>query len=525
MTKTYDIKGGLQLTEEFPKGKMPYEPEPFWRESIQLPTYPSLTIDTEVDVAIVGGGITGITTAYLLTKQGLKVAVIEASQVLNGTTGHTTAKVTAQHGLIYDELIQHMGEEKAMQYYKANNDALSFVRQTVKDLQIDCDLTEEDAYMYAVSDEYARKIRKEYSAYQRLGIQSEFSEDIPLPLDVKGAVIMKNQGQFHPLKYLTVLVDELTKSGGEIYEQTTAIDIDQTTPKPTIITREGRRVACKYAIACSHFPFFDGKGFYFTKLHAERSYVLGVRTKQEFPGGMYYSADSPTRSLRYTPINGEKLVLISGDGHKTGQGTSTHKHYKALEEFGQEVLGIEEIKYRWSAQDLYTLDKVPYVGPITSNKQNILVATGYRKWGMSNGAAAAKLLSDLVLEKENPYQDLYNPSRFYADPSIKKFLIQNLDVAGHLIEGKIDIADKRIEDIGNDEGSVVVVNGKRAGCYKDADGNINLVDTTCTHMGCEVEWNSGDRSWDCPCHGSRYSVQGDVIEGPAKKPLKRVDMN
>jgi glycine/D-amino acid oxidase-like deaminating enzyme/nitrite reductase/ring-hydroxylating ferredoxin subunit len=518
------MKEESQVTKEFPQGNMPYMPESFWTESTQAKTFPALTIDNEVDVAIVGGGITGITTAYLLTKQGLKVAVLEANQLFNGTTGHTTAKVTAQHGLIYDEFIQHLGEEKTKQYYQANMDALAFVRETVKELQIDCDLTEEDAYMYAVSDDYPRKVMKEYQAYQRLGIESEFVENIPLPIDVKSAVIMKNQGQFHPVNYLSALVDEITKGGGKIYENTVAITIDETLPKPMVITREGRRVACKYAISCSHFPFFDGKGFYFTKLHAERSYVLGVRTKQEFPGGMFYSADSPTRSLRYTPMNGDKLVLISGDGHKTGQGSSTYKHYKALEAFGEQVLGIEEVVYRWSAQDLYTLDKVPYVGPIKSNKPNILVATGYRKWGMSNATAAAKLLCDLVLERENPYQELYDPSRFYADPSIKRFLIQNLNVAGHLIEGKIDIADKRIEDIGNDEGSVVVVNGKRAGCYKDAEGNINLIDTTCTHMGCEVEWNSGDRTWDCPCHGSRFSIQGDVIEGPAKKPLKQVDI-
>ncbi len=512
------------MTEEFSQGKMPHEPEPFWRESTKVHSFSPLTIDTEVDVAIVGGGITGITTGYLLSKQGMKVAILEADQILNGTTGHTTAKITAQHGLIYDEFIQHFGKEKTKLYYQANTDALKFVRQTVSELQIECDLTEEDAYIYAVSDQYAKKVMKEYQAYQRLGIHSEFVESIPFSIDVKGAVVMKAQGQFHPLKYLKVLVDEIVKAGGEIYEQTTATDIDETTPKPMVITREGRRVTCKYAIACSHFPFFDGKGFYFSRLHAERSYILGILAKQDYPGGMYYSADSPTRSLRYTPMNGEKLILVSGDGHKTGQGTSTYKHYKALEQFSEEVLGIQEIKYRWSAQDLYTLDKVPYVGPITSNKPNILVATGYRKWGMTNGTAAAQLLADLVVENENPYKELYSPSRFYADPSIKKFLSQNLDVAGHLIKGKIDIADKRIEDIGHDEGSVVVVNGKRAGCYKDKDGNFNLVDTTCTHMGCEVEWNSGDRSWDCPCHGSRYSVTGDVIEGPAKKPLKKVDM-
>ncbi|APH03295.1 FAD-dependent oxidoreductase [Bacillus weihaiensis] len=512
------------MTEDFPQGKMPYEPEPFWRETSQIPSFPPLKIDTEVDVAIVGGGITGITTAYLLTKQGFKVAILEADKLVNGTTGHTTAKVTAQHGLIYDELIQHMGEQKAKLYYEANNDALTFIKQTANELTIKCDFSTEDAIMYAVSDEYEKKIHKEFEAYERLGIHSEFTENIALPIDIKGAIIMKNQGQFHPLHYLKALVDEIVKGGGKIYENTTAIDIDETTKKPTVITRDGHRVASQYTIACSHFPFFDGKGFYFSRLHAERSYILAVRTKLEFPGGMFYSADSPTRSLRYTPMGGEKLVLVSGDGHKTGQGTSTHKHYKALEEFGEKVLGIEEVKYRWSAQDLYTLDKVPYVGPITSSKSNILVATGYRKWGMTNGTAAAILLSDIISNKENPIENLYSPSRFYADPSIKKFLSQNLDVAGHLIEGKLDIADKRVEDIGNDEGSVVIVNGKRAGCYKDKEGNMNLVDTTCTHLGCEVEWNSGDRSWDCPCHGSRFSVTGEVIEGPAKKPLKKVDM-
>lgn len=513
------------MTEKFPTGKMPFDPAPYWQESTQLPTFSPLSNDTKVDVAIVGGGITGITTAYLLSKNGLKVAIVEANRVLNGTTGHTTAKVTAQHGLIYDEFIQHMGVEKAKLYYEANNDALRFVRQTVKDLQIDCDLTDEDASMYAVSDTYARKIAKEYEAYQKLGIPSEFSETIPLPIDIKGTLIMKNQGQFHPLLYLKTLIDEIVKAGGEIYEKSTAVKIDQESANPTVTTQEGHKVDCKYAISCSHFPFIDGKGYYFTRLAADRSYVLGVTTKQEFPGGMYYSADTPSRSLRYTPMNGEKLVLISGDGHKTGQGSSTYKHYRALEEFGEDVLGIKEIKYRWSAQDLYTLDKLPYVGPITAKKPNILVATGYRKWGMSNSHAAAKILTDLVLEKENPYAELYSPSRFYTDPSIKKFLSQNLDVAGHLIEGKFDIADKRIEDVSNDEGAIVVVKGQRAGCYRDIEGHINLVDTTCTHMGCEVEWNSGDRSWDCPCHGSRFSVEGEVIEGPAKKPLKQVDLD
>ncbi|MDQ0230814.1 FAD-dependent oxidoreductase [Metabacillus malikii] len=503
---------------------MPQKPSSYWQDSANLENYPPLTANIDVDVTIVGGGITGITTAYLLVKSGLKVAILEASTLFNGTTGHTTAKITAQHGLIYDELIQHMGIERAKQYYEANQNALDYVRNIVKQLGISCDLTTEDAIMYAVSDQYERKIETEYRAYEKLGIPSEFVNDIALPFDVKGAIVMKEQGQFHPLTYLKSLVAEIIRGGGTIYEQTTAVDIDTTTDKPTVITRDQHRVTSKYVISCSHFPFYDGKGFYFTRLHAERSYVLGITSKTEFPGGMYYSADSPTRSIRYTPVDGEKLILVSGDGHKTGQGTSTYKHYKALEDYSEQVLGINEIKYRWSAQDLYTLDNVPYVGSITSKSPNVLVATGYRKWGMSNGTAAAHLLHDIVLEKENPYRELYNPSRFYADPSIKTFLMQNLDVAGHLIEGKFDSQEKAIEDIGKDEAAIIRVNGQRAGCYRDMDGHVQLVDTTCTHMGCEVEWNSGDRSWDCPCHGSRFATDGEVLEGPATKPLPQIEL-
>lgn len=504
--------------------KQPHLPEPYWRENLNIRTFDKLSTDIEADIVIVGGGITGITTAYLLTKEGFKVAVIEADVLLNGTTGHTTAKVTAQHGVIYDELINHIGKEKARLYYEANDEAMQFIRNTATDLQIDCDLTVEDAYIYALNDENLRRITKEYEAYERLGIPNDYVDDIPLDIDVQGAVIMTKQSQFHPLKYLSKLVDEIVKNGGEIYEQTVAIDVEKNT-KPTVITRDGHRITGKYVVSCSHFPFHDGKGLYFTKMHAERSYVLGIKSKKPFPGGMYYSADSPTRSLRYTPINGERLVLVSGDGHKTGQGMSTYKHYKALEEFGEKVLGIEEIPYRWSAQDLYTLDKIPYIGPITANEPNIFIATGYRKWGMTTGTAAGKLICDLIMKRENFYTELFDPSRFYADPSIKTFIMQNADVAKHLIKGKLDIAHKRIADISKDEGAIVVVNGQRTGAYKDKDGIVHCVDTTCTHMGCEVEWNSGDLTWDCPCHGSRFSIDGDVVEGPAKKPLKKIDID
>ena len=501
---------------------MPQFPEPFWRE-VTFPPFEKLTKNLSVDIAIVGGGITGITAGYLLRKEGLKVAILEAGNILNGTTGHTTAKITAQHGLIYDELIQHFGEEKARLYYQSADNALNFVKKTIQEKSIDCDFSEEDAFIYSITDEYASKIQKEADAYQTLGIDGSLLTSIPFDIPVKNALMMKGQAQFHPLKYLKQLVLDFIEAGGLIFEQTTATDIEDG-DDPKIITREGHRVSCKYVISASHFPFFDGMGLYFTRMYAERSYIIGVKTKRPFPGGMYISADDPTRSLRYTPVNGEPLVLIGGENHKTGQGPDTMLHYLALEAFAEKTLGIEEYVYRWSAQDLITLDKVPYIGPVTADKPNILVATGYRKWGMTNGTTAAMLLTDIILKKENPYRDLFSPSRFKkADPDIKKFISFNANVAGHLLKGKLEFVPKDPSDLQNDEGSVVMVNGKRAGAYKDPEGKLHIVDTTCTHLGCECEWNHGERTWDCPCHGSRYSYDGEVLNGPTEKPLRKIE--
>ncbi|UII56473.1 FAD-dependent oxidoreductase [Cytobacillus spongiae] len=504
--------------------RMPQFPEPYWRD-ISLPIYRKLIEDQTVDVTIVGGGITGITSAYLLAKEGLKVAIIEAGRILNGTTGHTTAKITAQHGLIYDELLQHFGKEKAKHYYQANSEALQFIRKTIEDSGIACDFSTEDAFLYSTSDENAKKIEKEYEAYQKLGIPGDLHKIIPISIEIKNALSMKEQAQFHPLKYLAHLVKCFTDMGGLIYEDTTAVDIEEG-KYPTVVMRNGKKVHSKQVIIASHFPFYDGMGLYYTRMHAERSYVVAVKTKTEYPGGMYVSVDQPTRSLRYTPYNGEKLILISGDGHKTGQGVDTIKHYEALEAFGEEVFGIQEYPYRWSAQDLFTLDKIPYIGPIKKDKENILIATGYHKWGMTNGTAASLLMKDYILGKDNPYSSLFSPSReIKADPSVKEFIKQNVDVAGELLKGKFELVPKDPGDLETDEGAAVMINGKRAGAYKDQDNTLHIVDTTCTHLGCEVEWNHGDRTWDCPCHGSRFSYDGKVIEGPATKALNRVLWN
>lgn len=504
-------------SKDLPKSNTPY-----WLASTEYKSFDKLIEDIDVDVVVVGGGMTGITTAFLLSKEGQKVAIIEADKILHGTTAHTTAKVTAQHDLIYDELIQHMGKEKAQLYYNANTEALNFIHKMIKDKEIECDFSEQDAYIFTNSEQYVSKLQTEFEAYQTLGINGDLLEKLPIEnLPVKAALVMKNQAQFHPLKYLYHLTDDYIQHGGVIYENTVAVDIEEG-DRPTVITREGNKIKANYIVIASHFPFYGIRGLYFSRMYADRAYVLGVKTSTEYTEGMYISAENPTRSLRYTENNGEKLVLVIGESHKTGQSNNEMKHYNALQDFGEKVFGINEVNYRWSTQDLTTLDKVPYVGYLTANQNNILVATGYRKWGMTNSTAAALLMTDLILKRENPYQELYSPSRFYMDPSLRKFISINMDVAKHLISGKLESPEKSPEDLDKGEGGIVSINGKRAGAYRDNHGKLHIVDTTCTHLGCELNWNSGEQTWDCPCHGSRFSYTGEVVEGPAEKALNQI---
>lgn len=503
---------------------LPEYPEPYWRDHIELPEFPSLEQDIETDAVIVGGGITGITAAYLLSKEGLSVTLIEAGKLLNGTTGHTTAKVTAQHGLIYDKLINQFGEEKARLYYEANDEALNLIRMLTEEHSIECGLKSEDAYVYASTKEYAKKIEDEVKAYQKLGIPGGYAEDIPFPLTCEAAIVMTGQAQFHPLLYLNGLIPSILEAGGRIYEHTAAKKAEEDGTSPIVQTEQGHKIRANYLITASHFPFNDEMGMYFARMHPQRSYVLGVKTKEPYPGGMYISADSPSRSLRSVMTEEGELILVGGEGHKTGQGKPEIEHYEALHTFAHETFQVEAIPYRWSAQDLITVDNLPYIGLASKNHPHIYTATGFAKWGMTNGTIAARILTDMILKKENRYTELFDPSRLTPKGTLTA-IKDNANVAAEFIKGKISSSASKLEDLSNDEAALIKINGQKAGCYKDKDGKIHAVDSTCTHMGCELEWNGGERSWDCPCHGSRFSYSGKVLEGPAVDPLKKVEIS
>lgn len=493
-------------------------PQSFWMASTSNIEYPTLKNENlKVDVAIVGGGITGLLCAYLLNQEGVKTAIIEADRILQGTTGHTTAKITSQHGLIYSKIKSQISEEIARQYAEANETAIRTFEQIAKENNIDCDFVPQSAYVYTLQDKYADKIREEVKVSSALGIRSTYLEELPLPFPVWAAVRFDNQAQFHPRKFLLALARQITNRGVQIFENSRVIDIEED-DNYSLITNTGKKVVAKKVIIASHYPFYNKQGLYFTRIYPERSYVVAVRAKENYPGGMYITAEEPGRSLRSQASDDGELIFVAGEHHKSGQGVDTVKHYEALIDFATKNFTVMDIPYRWSTQDCMTLDGIPYAGQFTSNTPNLYIATGYGKWGMTNSMASSMVLRDLIVNGKSAWQDVYNPSRQTIIASAKSFVVENLKVADELIQGKISPLPQDVS-IKQGEGKIIKANGQRAGAYRDEQDTLHVVDTTCTHMGCELNWNSAEKSWDCPCHGSRFSYEGEIIEGPALRPL------
>lgn len=495
-------------------------PNSYWIASTPETNYPALKEDLKVDVAIVGGGMVGITSAYLLVQEGLKVAVLEADRILLGTSAHTTAKLTSQHGLIYAQLQKGLGQEKTKLYAEANESALHFVAKLIEEQQIDCDFSWQPAYLYTESEDYVQKIEDEAKAASDLGLKASFETKLELPLKIRGAVRFEQQAQFHSRKYLLALAQKIVDKGGSLFEQTRVVDLEGEGQGPyTLTTAAGHKVTAPHVIMAAHYPFNFFPGLYFTKLYTERDYAVVAKAQEKFPGGIYVNAENPTRSLRSLPTEEGERILIVGEQHKTGQGENLRNHYENLMDFAEQLFTVENFPYRWSAQDCTSLDDVPYIGRMSSQSPNLYVATGFRKWGMTHSTVSGLLLRDLIVKGKSPWEEVYDPSRMTTLSSAGQFFIQNADVAANLVSGKLESVPGKVEaDPG--EGNVERRDGQRVGVFKDEQGKIHTVDTSCAHLGCELHWNDAERSWDCPCHGSRYTVDGEILEGPTVKTLK-----
>ena len=457
-----------------------------------------LNKNIKTKVAIIGGGMAGLLTALHLKQAGISCVVLEARRIASGQTKNTTAKITAQHGYIYHNLIKNFGEEKARIYLKANSAAVNWYRDFITQNKIDCSFSVENAYIYSLYD--TAELKKEQEAYKRLGVATSLTENTHLPFAVAGALCLEEQAQFDPLAFISHICRDL-----EIYENTRVERVEG----DTLFCKTGR-VAAEHIVFACHYPFVNFPGLFFTRLHQERSYVLALENAQK-TDGMYLGIDDEPLSLRQA---GEYL-LLGGGGHRTGENSLGGRYDKLM--FNAKTFYPNCILVaKWSAQDCITADGIPYIGRFGG--KNTYIATGFGKWGMTGSAVAARLITDLISGLENPAHKVFTPERFSlsALSGITKEIFHS---TRGIIRQNFVIPEKTLESIPVGHGGVVKHQGKRVGVYRATAQEYHMVDTKCPHLGCRLEWNPDEKSWDCPCHGSRFDYMGRLMDNPAQENL------
>ena len=499
------------------KGEIPGRHESLWTGTTERTDFPTFDGDREVETVVVGGGIVGVTAALLCKEAGRDVALLESDRVVEGVTGKTTAKVTAKHGLIYADLLDIHGRERAADYAEANASAIEEVARRVEEHDIDCDFQRTTGYTYAANEDQRQKVRREASVAESLGLPASYVADPPFPEGAPGAVKFTDQAQFHPRKYLLDLVERVPGDGSHVFEETAVTDIDD--GSPCRVETERGTVTAENVLVATHFPIED-PAFYFARQYPKRSYLLAVRLAEEPPDAMYYRDTDPYFSVRPHPTDDGTLTLVGGESHKTGQGGSTADRYRRLVEQARDHFDVESVEYRWSTQDYTTADEIPFVGQLGPTTENVYGATGFAGWGMTNGTAAGMLLADLAQGDTRPWAETFDPERLHPGKSNKELVSENVDVGAQFTRDWAKAAlSPDVDEIAPGEGKVVRRGGTPLAVSRDEDGDIHAVSAICTHMKCLVRWNDGEQSWDCPCHGSRFTVDGEVLDGPAVEDL------
>ncbi|QTD39554.1 FAD-dependent oxidoreductase [Sporosarcina sp. Te-1] len=489
----------------------------FWRATAHTASYTKLGQDVTVDVMVAGGGIAGVLTAYLAAKEGKTVALVEAREVGGGTTGGTTAKLSAQHELIYADLLQTYGLDVAKLYYQANAEGLQLIRDLVKDLAIECDFEPMTSYVYSQKGKHARQLEQEAEAYKKVGAPGDVQQEMPLDigrhLDTDSVLTMENQAQFHPVKFLNGVLHALEDEGGHIYQHTMVEDVQKRGDSFRVTTNTPYTITAKQVIIATLFPAMDPHSFYSNRLKPVTSHLLAFPSDKHLGGGMYISADDPKRTVREAWDGKRSYLLVGGETHPTGDSHSTEERYATLLHYAQQTFGTGDPVDYWSEHELLTPDRLPYVGILDEEQEGMYVMTGFNKWGLTNAGVSSKLIVDLLLGKDNPYEKLFHPHRSWSTETAG-----GSDANGNTAPSLTE----QVKELAAGDAFTTEVEGKQTGIYKDDRGTVHYLDLSCTHLGCEVRWNDGDATWDCPCHGSIFSGSGEVLAGPAKQPLQRV---
>lgn len=497
--------------------------ESLWSTTSRLPRFPPLEDDIAVDVAIVGAGITGVSVAHVLAGAGKRVALLELGRIGQGTTGHTTAKLTVGQSLLYAGLRSAHGPEAARLYAESNQDAIAQMRELASRAGIDCEWEQASNYVYTESSGRLGALDDELAAMRDAGIAAELTRRTDLPFQVAGAIRVDDQAQFHPLKYLAGLVSGLGDVEGHVFEATRATGV-RSAEACVVETTGGGRVRADHVVIATQLPFLD-RGLFFARAHPQRSYaVAGEVDQATAPMGMYISIDEPTRSIRSAPASGQRRhVIVGGESQPPGEGGE--RPYLALEAFLQEHFGAEG-ELRWSAHDYMPADGLPYIGRMERGDRNIFVATGFAKWGLTKATIAARIVADAILGRPNPWAELYDPGRLTLRASARSLAAENAQVAWHFLGDRLRPrpGEEELQRLAPGAGAVVRIGASHLAGFRDDAGALHVLSARCPHLGCIVGWNGADRSWECPCHGSRFSAQGELVQGPATEDLEQRDL-
>jgi len=476
--------------------------------------YPRQNENVTFDVAVLGGGIAGVTTALLLKREGLRVALIEARTVASGVSAANTAKVTALQSTVLSTVRRYHGSEGAAVYAEASRAAVEQVAMLARDEEVKCDLHRRPAFTYASEASDLDSIEGEAQAAQEAGLAAVLTDEIDLPYPVAGAVRLDDQIEFHPVRYVRGLAAALDGDGSQVFEHTRALDVRE--GSPCVVHTTGGTVTAGQVVAATHYPMLD-RGLFFARLTPQRSYSIAARIKGKPPQGMSISAGSTTRSIR----SYGKLLIVGGEGHETGAHEARPERYERLEEFARQHWNVTALTHRWSAQDPVPVDHLPMIGPYTPRSSRLFVASGFMKWGLTGGTFAAMILRDLIAGKPNAWAPRFDPNRITLR-SLPKLAQENAKVGAEFFGDRL-LPKPMSSSAGVPRGEARVVRdglGKK-GVYRDEEGTLHAVSLRCTHLGCLLRFNGAERSWDCPCHGSRFDVDGSVLEGPASDPLER----
>jgi glycine/D-amino acid oxidase-like deaminating enzyme/nitrite reductase/ring-hydroxylating ferredoxin subunit len=497
----------------------------YWIDSASMPRFPKLERDQRVDVAIVGGGITGLTAAYLLAAAGRSVALLERGRCASVDTAHTTAHLTMVLDTRLTELVKTFGRDHAQAAWDAGLAATAQIDDIIRTEAIDCDFAWVPGYLHAPAEGWSGEdehgLREEAALAADLGFDATLVDGVAIA--GSPGIRFEDQARFHPRKYLAALARRIAERGGQIYEHSNA---EKFLEDPLRIRANGHTITCDDIVIATHTPLVGianlaSATLFQTKLSLYTSYVVAGRVARgSVPDALFWDTADPYHYLRLEPGRDSDLVIFGGEDHKTGQATDTNACYERLERTLRSLIQAIELTHRWSAQVIETPDGLPYIGQSAEHQH---IATGFSGNGMTCGTLGAMMAADAIAGRMNPWTELFDVGRTKIRGGAWEYIKENKDYPYYLIRDRFAGAEGRtLRSVKREEGKVLELDGQKVAAYRDASGKTTLRSAICTHMGCVVGWNEAEGTWDCPCHGSRFKTNGQVLAGPAESPLSEI---